>query len=151
MLWPRLKTMPLHRAAGPIEAFAARRLTRLARRIFTTDMPGDPREREAIHNLRKLYRRARYTSEYFGPLLGPHTTRLARKLKRTTDALGTWRDAELALEQLAAAPGTGPRQFTAALKAERKRAIKQAATAVRKLQAPAACRDLLAELRAFKP
>jgi len=135
------------RTAGPVEAFAARRLRRLARRIFTTEMPDRTRANdEAVHAVRKLYRRTRYTAEFFGPLLGPQTQRWARRLKRATDALGDLRDAELALAQVAAAPGPAPRRFTATLKAERKQALKRTAVAIRKLQAPTACRALLDEL-----
>ncbi len=137
--------------AGPeMRGFAARRLSRLCRRAFKAGGRIEALSPEALHELRKMCRRARYGAEFSAPVLGPAVLELERRLKAVTDALGRVHDLDVLLAEarrLRGAAGALPRDV---LEAERRRALPAGRRALKRLQKKRFRRELSACLGSAK-
>jgi CHAD domain-containing protein len=105
MAWlARIELSDLVRAGGhePFGRFARRRMRRMAATLLRLDADVTRLDPEALHALRKRCRRYRYWAEFCAPVLGRDTERVARRLKRVTNALGNMHDMDV---RLAAACG----------------------------------------------
>lgn len=90
---------------------------------------------ERMHKARVRIRRARYWAEFFEPVLGPVSHKLARRLKRVADELGWVRDLDVQLEKFCSARAGTPRRLLDQLKKMRRghqRASKRALHRLRK-------------------
>jgi CHAD domain-containing protein len=102
----------------------------------------DPGDGAAMHALRIRFKRLRYSSETFSPLLGERAGRAARSAQRMQRRLGDLHDVDEALAQMRGAEGLSPEQRGAvveALGAARARlAAKAAEELAREIEALAA-------------
>lgn len=103
-----------------------RKLQRTLRRM--RDVTG-----EEGHEIRKQVRRARYVAECFAPVLGHSVREWGRLLKKTADAFGDMRDAELGLERVVV-DKEAPALLAAALRAERERSLAHVKRSLRRLK-----------------
>jgi len=90
------------RQSALLRRFAAAKMLHLYRGILKQS-PTIPADAERIHALRKKCRRARYAAEFFEPVLGPAVSKLARKLKDVTVALGDLHDRDIGIGHAASA------------------------------------------------
>ncbi|HTP57952.1 MAG TPA: CHAD domain-containing protein, partial [Spirochaetia bacterium] len=86
----------------PAENFGRRRIGKALEKIapWTHQQP-DALTPEQLHRLRILFKRLRYTVEYFRPILGQGATLLARECVAFQDCLGLHQDARVASGVLA--------------------------------------------------
>ncbi|WP_062465019.1 CYTH and CHAD domain-containing protein [Demequina soli] len=92
------------RAAGPELRRHVRAAYRRAARRHAAALAAPAADRaEPLHEARKAAKRARYAAEAVAPVYGRDARRLARRMDRVQDALGTHRDAAALAERLRAA------------------------------------------------
>lgn len=91
---------------------------------------------ERMHEARVRIRRARYWAEFFEPMLGPVSRKLARRLKRTADELGWVRDLDVQFQKFCRAQSGAPRRLVDQLKKDRRRHLRASKKAVRRLRKP---------------
>jgi len=100
------------------EQTAARRVQRLLRQIARTPQPASPEATEDIHEMRRLFRRARYWADFSAPVLGKPVVRLERRLRRTAGMLGDMHDRAVFLDRLSGGPVDAPAALKEATQAE---------------------------------
>ncbi len=130
-----------------VEPYVAERLWRLARRIYTSEIPGGAWEVEDYHAFRKQCRRARYVAEFYGGIIGPRTRRWAKTFKRMADAVGDLHDGDVGLERVAYEPVPAPRVLVSALKARRTEALRDVDAVWNDMKDKTAFRELKRELK----
>lgn len=118
---------PEHRGET-VRSFTARRLRKAYRRLCNRKGPVRGHSHETLHDLRRLCRRLRYWAEFCTPLLGSPVEDLAARAKAAANALGDYRDADLAIQRLGAEPVAPP---PAVLRKLKKRRAKSWAAAKR--------------------
>lgn len=99
-----LMAQPAERAdvGDPAETFARRRIGKALAKIAPwTHTDPDSLTAEQLHRLRILFKRLRYTVEFFRPILGPGAALLARECVAFQDCLGLHQDARVAAGVLA--------------------------------------------------
>jgi inorganic triphosphatase YgiF len=86
---------------APSDVFARRSIGKALRRIapWTARDPGGLSPVE-LHRIRILFKRLRYTMEFFRPLLGESVTALLKECIGYQDCLGLYQDAQVALRTL---------------------------------------------------
>jgi CHAD domain-containing protein len=99
-----------------------------------------------MHEARVRIRRARYWAEFFEPMLGPVSRKLARRLKRTADELGWVRDLDVQLRRFCRAQANAPRRLVDQLQKTRRSHLAASKRAVRRLRKPRFKRRVLKAL-----
>ena len=79
-------------AADAVPALVRRQVRRVRRAAAAVDATGGDRE-QALHDVRKAAKRARYAAESVIPVVGKHATRLAGRMEDLQDLLGEHQDA----------------------------------------------------------
>lgn len=108
------EALPLARnpAAGPVEQFLSRSKRKAAKRLEQAGaLPAGERRDLAMHRARKAAKRARYTAELAGPVVGKRAAKIVTLMKQRQDELGDRQDAVVAadfLRHLGAVAGTTP-------------------------------------------
>jgi CHAD domain-containing protein len=74
-----------------------------------------------LHQLRISLRKARYLAEFFGPVLGPDTVKLAKRMHAVERVLGTIHDIDLGMEHLTREGPLPPRAIAMYLQQQRER------------------------------
>jgi CHAD domain-containing protein len=91
-------------AAGPSPApwpaFAARQVRRATRRVLAAGDLRRSTDPTDVHRLRIRLRLARYAGEFFGPVLGPATQQLTKRLHAVERVLARAHDLDVALARL---------------------------------------------------
>ena len=119
---PRLiKTEP----HGSLPKLAATQLAKAVRRVLKNERLRHSRSPRKLHELRILLRKARYLSEFFAPVLGAGTVRLAKQLHRAEQVLGRIHDLDLGMEQLARDGPAPPRAIAVYLQQQREQALEK--------------------------
>jgi len=72
-----------------------------------------------LHQLRITLRKARYLAEFFGPVLGPDTARLAKRLRRVERVAAQIHDVDMAMQHLAHEGPLPPRALAIYLRQQR--------------------------------
>jgi CHAD domain-containing protein len=113
---PRLiKTEP----PGSLPKLAAKQLDKAMRRVLKDEHLRHSRSPRKLHRLRISFRKARYLAEFFGPVLGPDTVRLAKRLHRVERVLGKIHDIDLGMEHLTREGPLPPRSIAVYLQRQR--------------------------------
>lgn len=100
--------------APPLPAFAAKRLTRLHRRVMALAAAAHSGRAEDLHLLRIGIKRLRYALDAFAPLFRGHAARrMGRQLARLQGDLGYLNDLAVAGPRLLDAAGMDPARITA--------------------------------------
>lgn len=101
-----------HRRAGKVlPRLAAKPWRSLARVV--DGLPDDP-PAEALHDVRKRAKRARYAAEAVAPVVGDDARTAAKRLAAVQEVLGDHQDAMIATEWLRSTAGPGPAEGVAA-------------------------------------
>ncbi len=102
--------LPRHtpKTEHPFREIASRELRRLLRLIARSPEPAGADATEEIHEMRRLFRRARYWAEFSAPVLGKPVIRLARRLRKIAGILGNLHDRAVFLDRLASGPVDAP-------------------------------------------
>jgi CHAD domain-containing protein len=95
-----------------------------------------------LHHLRITLRKARYQAEFFAPVLGINTARLAKQLHRVERVLGRIHDVDMAMEHLAHEGPRPPRLLVVYLEQQRAQGLKKLDKVWRRLEDPALKRSL---------
>jgi CHAD domain-containing protein len=115
---PRLiKTEP----PGSLPKFAAKQLDKAMRRVVKNERLRHSRSPRKLHELRITLRKARYLAEFFGPVLGPDTVKLAKRLHGVERVLGRIHDIDLGMEHLTREGPLPPRAIAVYLQQQRER------------------------------
>jgi len=113
---PRLiKTEP----HGSLPKLAAAQLGKALRRALKSDRLRHSRSPKKLHQLRIALRKPRYLAEFFAPVLGANTAKLAKRLHRIERVLGRIHDVDIGMEQLAQKGPPSPRALVAYLHQQR--------------------------------
>jgi inorganic triphosphatase YgiF len=85
----------------PVDRFARKRIGKALRRIapWTERSAGELSPAE-LHRIRILFKRLRYTAEFFRPILGMEVAALIKECVAYQDCLGVYQDARMALDVL---------------------------------------------------
>jgi exopolyphosphatase/guanosine-5'-triphosphate,3'-diphosphate pyrophosphatase len=115
---PRLiKTEP----PGSLPKLAAKQLGKAMRRVVKNERLRHSRSPRKLHKLRIALREARYLAEFFGPVLGPDTVKLAKRLHAVERVLGRIHDIDLGMEHLTREGPLPPRAIGVYLQRQRAR------------------------------
>jgi len=79
---------------------ATKQLDKAMRRLDGDEPLRHSQSASKLHRLRISFRKARYLAEFFGPVLGADTVRLAKRLHRVERVLGRIHDIDLGMELL---------------------------------------------------
>jgi len=113
---PRLiKTEP----HGQLPKLAAAQLGKALRRVEKRGRLRHSTSSKKLHQLRITLRKARYLAEYFAPVLGSHTAKLAKRLRKVERVLGRVHDVDVALQQLKRGGPVPPRAIVIYLEQQR--------------------------------
>lgn len=129
-----------------LKRFIARRVRKAFRRSLKAVGRRLRLSPERMHEARVRIRRARYWAEFFEPMLGPVSHKLARRLKKTADELGWVRDLDVQLQRFCRGRVVAPRRLVARLKKDRRRHLRASRKAVRRLRKPPFKRRVLKAL-----
>ncbi len=99
------------RAGKVLPRLAAKPWRSLARLV--EGLPDDP-PAEALHDVRKQAKRARYAAEAVAPVVGDDARTAAKRLAAVQEVLGDHQDAMVAIEWLRTSAGPGPAEGVAA-------------------------------------
>jgi CHAD domain-containing protein len=131
---PRLiKTEP----PGRLPKFAAIQLDRALNRIQKRRRLHHSTSSKKLHQLRITLRKARYLADFFAPVLGINTARLAKQLRRVQRVLGRIHDVDMAMDHLAHEGPRPPRALLAYLEQQRAQGLKKLHKVWRRLEDPA--------------
>jgi CHAD domain-containing protein len=122
--------------AGELTHFIARRVRKAFQRSLKAVGRRLRLSPERMHEARVRIRRARYWAEFFEPMMGPVSRKLARRLKRTADELGWVRDLDVQLQKFCRAQPGAPRRLVDQLKRDRRSHLQASKKAVRRLRKP---------------
>ena len=86
-----------------------------------------------LHEMRIALRKARYLSEFFAPVLGANTAKLARRLRKVERVLGRIHDIDMGIVHLSHEGPPPPRLFAAYLEEQRNQNLQQLDTVWRRL------------------
>lgn len=115
---PRLiKTEP----NGSLPKFAGKQLDKAMRRVVKDARFRHSRSPRKLHQLRITLRKARYLAEFFGPVLGPDTVKLAKRMHAVERVLGGIHDIDLGVEHLTREGPVPPRAIAVYLQQQRER------------------------------
>src|ERR1019366_8392855 len=85
---------------GSLPKFAARQLDRALCRARKRERLRRSTSPKKLHELRIALRKARYLAEFFAPVLGASTAKLAKRLHQVERVLGRIHDADMGMEHL---------------------------------------------------
>jgi CHAD domain-containing protein len=115
---PRLiKTEP----TGSLPKLAAKQLDKALRRARKHARLRHSTSPKKLHQLRVTLRKARYLAEFFGPLLGPDTVKLAKRMHAVERVLGRIHDIDLGMQHLTREGPLPPRAIAVYLQQQRER------------------------------
>jgi CHAD domain-containing protein len=115
---PRLiKTDP----PGSLPKLAAKQLDKAMRRARKHARLRHSTSPKKLHQLRVTLRKARYLAEFFGPVLGPDTVKLAKRMQDVERVLGRIHDIDLGMEHLTREGPLPPRAIAVYLQRQRER------------------------------
>jgi CHAD domain-containing protein/HD superfamily phosphodiesterase len=110
---------------GSLPRLARNQLDKAMRRVARDKHLRHSRSARKLHRLRISFRKARYLAEFFGPVLGAGTVRLAKRLHRVERVLGRIHDIDLGMEHLTQEDPLPPHAIAVYLQRQRERNLKE--------------------------
>jgi CHAD domain-containing protein len=131
---PRLaKTEP----PGSLSKFTAKQLDKAFRRALKHKRLRRSTSPKELHELRIALRKPRYLAEFFAPVLGAATAKLAKRLHQVERVLGGIHDVDMGMEHLAHEGPLPPRALVADLEQQREQNLSKLDKVWRRLTDPA--------------
>jgi CHAD domain-containing protein len=119
---PRLiKTEP----HGQLPRLAAAQVGKALRNVLKRRRLRHATSPKKLHQLRITLRKARYQAEFFTPVLGASTAKLARRLRQVERVLGCIHDVDVALAQLQRGGPVPPRAIVVYLEQQRQQNLRK--------------------------
>ncbi|HVM62558.1 MAG TPA: CHAD domain-containing protein [Verrucomicrobiae bacterium] len=109
--------------AGSPSKLAAKQLDKAMKRVAKSERLRHSRSPRKLHRLRIVLRKARYLAEFFGPMLGPDTVKLAKRLHGVERVLGRIHDIDLGMEHLTREGPLPPRAIAVYLQQQREQCL----------------------------
>ena len=110
---------------GSLPELAAVQLRKAFRRALQESHLRHSTSAKKLHRLRIGLRKARYLAEFFNPVLGTNTTKLAKRLRQIEQVLGRIHDLDMATEHLTHEGPTPPRALALYLVQQRAECLKK--------------------------
>jgi CHAD domain-containing protein len=120
-----------------LEKFAARQLDKALRRALKRERLRRSTSPEKLHDLRITLRKARYLAEFFGPVLGASTPKLAKRLHQVERVLGRIHDVDMGMVHLTREGPLPPRAIAVYLEQQREQNLRKLDKVWRRLTDPA--------------
>jgi CHAD domain-containing protein len=108
---------------GSLPKLAAKQLDKALRRVARDERLRHSRSPRKLHKLRITLRKARYLAEFFGPVLGLDTVKLAKRLHGVERVLGRIHDIDLWKEHLTREGPMPPRAIGVYLEQQREQLL----------------------------
>jgi CHAD domain-containing protein len=133
---------------GSLEKFAARQLDKALRRALKRERLRRSTSPEKLHDLRITLRKARYLTEFFGPVLGASTPKLTKRLHQVERVLGRIHDVDMGMVHLMREGPLPPRAIAMHLEQQREQNLRKLDKVWRRLTDPALQGQVKLELAA---
>jgi CHAD domain-containing protein len=110
---------------GSLLKFAARQLDKALRRARKHERLRRSTSPEKLHELRIALRKVRYLAEFFAPVLGDSTAKLAKRLHQVERVLGRIHDVDMGMEHLTREGPLPPRALADHLTRQREQSLRE--------------------------